>query len=89
MALCKERIDPNTGVVTNYHNICSATVRKNRLYAMISSYVSKDYRQNGESISTENYIFPITIEEEESMGIRKLAYKKIKELPEWEGAEDC
>jgi hypothetical protein len=25
----------------------------------------------------------------ESMGIRKLAYKKIKELPEWEGSEDC
>ena len=29
------------------------------------------------------------IEEEESMGIRQLAYKKIKELPDWADAEDC
>lgn len=89
MALCKEKIDPNTGVVTNYHRIYSATVREDTLHCMLSSYVSKDYRQNGESTNIETFYFPITVEEEESMGIRQLAYKKIKELPEWEGAEDC
>ena len=89
MALSKQNIDPRTGVTTNYHKISSLILRDNTLYCVLSHFVSKDYRENGNSIDNDSFQFLITIEEEESMGIRKLAYKKIKELPDWAEATDC
>ena len=89
MALLKQKTDPVTGVVTTYHKIYNAAVREDCLFCVLSSYVSQEYRQNGNSVGSETFHFPITVEEEESMGIRQLGYKKIKELPEWADAENC
>ena len=89
MALCKPHINPDTGVITNYHRISSVSVRNGSLSCGLEGYVSKEYRDHGISVEYQTYLFDITVEEEESMGIRQLAYKKIKELSEWKDAEDC
>ena len=88
MALCKEKIHPN-GITTFYHRVSLVSVSGNTLYVELVSYVSQNYRTQGQPANFEEMEFEITLEEEESMGVRQLAYKKIKELPEWEGAEDC
>jgi hypothetical protein len=77
------------GYVTNYHKFTEVTVSDSTLIGLLTSYVSKEYRELGKPAIHRNYHFSITIEEEESMGIRQLAYKKLKELPEWADAEDC
>lgn len=89
MALSKQIIASETGATTNYHKIFSVFLKNNHLYVDLKSYTSKEYRDNGSCISETSYTFKITIEEEESMGVRQLAYKKLKELPEWKDAEDC
>ena len=89
MALYKEKTNHNTGVVTKYHKFHTVSLTDNTLYCVLLSYTSKNYRLNGENTDTETYLFQITVEEEEAMGIRQLAYKKLKELVEWTGAEDC
>ena len=89
MALLKEKINPQTGVVTNYHKIAGTNLRDGRLDCFVESYVSKEFRMNGYNADHYVFDFKISIEEEESMGIRQLAYKKIKEMPEWADAEDC
>ena len=89
MAIQKERINFTNGVATLYHKIGTATVRDENLACTLESYVAKDYRNGGRCAETVSYTFDITLEEEESMGIRQLAYTKIKALPEWEGAIDC
>ena len=89
MALLIQRTNKSTGVVSTYHRVTSAEVSDNTLSCQIASYVSKEYREQGRSVERNHYQFDITIEEEESMGVRKLAYIKLKTLPEWEGAEDC
>lgn len=89
MALMKDKIDQNTGIVSTYHKIDNVSVRDSRMTCFLASYTSKDYRMQGRSVNVSNYQFEITLEEEESMGVRQLAYKKIKELPEWEDAVDC
>ena len=88
MALLKVKTN-DEGVTTTYHKVNNVTVRDNTLHCFVNSYVSQDYREVDRSADSSAYRFEITLEEEESMGSRKLAYKKIKELPEWEGAEDC
>ena len=88
MALCKQQIAEN-GVVTSYHRVSHVFLDGNRLNCTLESYVSHDYREKEQVAERKTYYFEITIEEEESMGIRALCYSKIKTLPEWSDAEDC
>ncbi len=88
MALYKSMTNEN-GVVTTYHRIGSATLRDNVLSCILDSYVSKDYRELDREVDSHYNRFNITVEEEESMGIRQLCYKKLKEMPEWADASDC
>lgn len=88
MALLKNIIS-SEGFTTSYHKIQSVSLNDNILHCHVGSYVSKEYRDLERPAQSNYYSFEITIEEEESMGIRQLAYKKIKELPEWTDAENC
>lgn len=88
MALLKQIIDEN-GIVTNYHKVSHVNLQNDILTCTLDSYVSEDYRELEKSADSSIYRFKITIEEEESMGIRQLCYKKIKELEDWSDAEDC
>lgn len=89
MALLKNVVNAD-GIVSNYHKIGSVMMKDNVLHCSVDSYASKEYRINGSSaIDFNSYRFTLTTEEEESMGIRKLCYQKLKELPEWQDAEDC
>ena len=88
MALYKN-ITSEEGFVTSYHKIQTVSLSDNTLRCHIDSYVSKEYRNLERPAQNDFYSFAITTEEEESMGIRQLAYKKLKELPEWADAEDC
>ena len=88
MALLKN-ITTNEGFTTQYHKISDVSVRDEHMICILSSYVSQEYRDLERPADTNIFNFSISLEEEESMGIRKLAYTKIKELPEWADAEDC
>ena len=88
MALCKEIIT-NQGYATNYHKITEVSLSDGTLTCLLTSYVTKEYRDLERPAARRNYYFDVSIEEEESMGIRQLAYKKLKELEEWADAEDC
>lgn len=88
MALSKS-ITNEMGVVTTYHKIQNVSLYESDLHCMLNSYVSKDYRKLNKPAENATFNFPITVEEEESMGIRALCYKKIKELDEWSDAVDC
>lgn len=88
MALIKEVIS-HEGYSTSYHKVDEVSLHDNFLNCVINSYVSHEYRQLERPADRQFFDFNITLEEEESMGIRQLAYKKIKELPEWADAIDC
>ena len=88
MALCKTVLTKQ-GYETNYHKISELSIYDNTIDCVVSSYVSKEYREKQMTADRKGYSFEITVEEEESMGIRQLAYKKLKELPEWADAENC
>ena len=100
MALLKEIMN-DKGVVCKYHKIEEVFLSENRLTVKIGSYTSQEYREKEKDAEATGYFngknvvehlvhcFDTTIEEEESMGIRQLAYNKLKTLPEWEDAEDC
>lgn len=88
MALSKN-ITTDNGFVTSYHKVDSVCLDGNTLDFNVESFVSKEYRELGRPAERIFFNFEITVEEEESMGIRQLAYKKIKELPQWADAEDC
>lgn len=89
MALFKEKIS-NNGIVSKYHRISRVNLDEENLFCAIESHVSKSYRDQGcDPVSHETYHFSYTVEEEESMGIRKLCYNKLKELEEWQDSEDC
>ena len=88
MALLKDQINEQ-GVCTKYHRISVVSLNNGILLCRLNSYVSKDYRELEKPAKITNFHFPITVEEEESMGIRQLAYKKIKAHKEWIDAEDC
>ena len=88
MALTKA-LTNEKGVVTNYHKVSSVQLRNNTLTCLIDSYVSKDYRDAERSADSSMFRFDITVEEEESMGIRALCYSKIKALEPWADATDC
>ena len=82
-------ITSSKGVTTTYHKVNEVTVHNGDMYCQVNSYVSKDYRDLERPADYLHFEFQITVEEEESMGIRQLAYKKIKGLPEWSEAVDC
>lgn len=88
MALTKE-LTNEKGIVTNYHRISHVDLSGDQLYCRVESYVSKDYRDAEQSADTSMFNFTITVEEEESMGIRALCYNKIKALDSWADATDC
>ena len=88
MAVCKKQVSEQ-GYETNYHKFTEVTVSEDTLIGLLTSYVTKEYRDLEKPALRKNYYFTISIEEEESMGVRQLAYKKLKELPEWADAEDC
>ena len=95
MALTKA-LTNDLGVTTNYHKVSRASIAEvsgpkggTFLSFAINSYVSKDYRVQNKPADTSNFRFQITLEEEESMGIRALCYIKLKETEAWKDAEDC
>lgn len=88
MALSKEKINER-GIITNYHKIGNASLRGNFLYFELESYPNEEYRHKAAPAVVELHDFVITLEEEESMGIRQLCYLKLKSKPEWEDAVDC
>ena len=88
MAIEKEYID-DRWVITNYHKICVASVRDNNLTFDLWSFPNIDYRKTARAATITSHHFEITIEEEESMGIRQLCYTKLKTDPSWADAEDC
>ena len=88
MALCKDIIAPQ-GYVTSYHKITEVSLGNGILSCLLTSYVSQEYRGLEKPAIRKKYHFNIKTEEEESMGVRQLAYKKIKELDEWADATDC
>ena len=88
MALSKQIVS-SRGVTTNYHKIEHVSLKDNTLSCFVESYVDSDYRAKEAPAESEMFRFEITVEEEESMGIRQLAYGKIKALPYWEDAIDC
>ena len=88
MALNKQLVN-DKGVITNYHRVSHVSLNDNTLHCSIESYVSPEYRELEKYADTSHFSFEITVEEEESMGIRQLFYLKLKSKPEWEDAIDC
>jgi hypothetical protein len=88
MALSKVKTNA-TGITTTYHRVNDVILQDNSLNCSLCSYVSQEYREANRPADYSHFEFEITLEEEESMGIRKLCCKKIKELPEWAEAADC
>lgn len=88
MALSKNIIS-SEGFTTTYHKVNEVSLRNGVLNCVVNSYVSQEYRELERPADRQFFHFDITVEEEESMGIRQLAYKKIKELEEWADATDC
>ena len=88
MALTKT-ITTHLGYNTSYHKISELSLNNSILSCLLTSYVSHEYRELERPALRKSYNFQISLEEEESMGIRQLAYKKLKELPEWADAIDC
>lgn len=90
MALSKKCQAPN-GVITNYHRIGYVNLHHDgTLGGIINSYISQECISEGNKITSQVFGFKnITKEEEESMGIRQLAYTKLKETSEWSDSIDC
>lgn len=88
MALSKELTSKN-GVVTNYHKISHVDLHDEQVHCQLESFVSKEYRDAEARADSTSFHFNITLEEEESMGIRALCYNKIKALDKWADAIDC
>lgn len=88
MALLKS-ITNEKGVTTTYHKVSDVTLYNNTLSCIIESYVSEIYRELNQNADSYAFTFDISVEEEESMGIRALCYTKIKNLYPWSDAEDC
>ena len=88
MALFKDIVS-SEGFVTTYHKVNEVSLRDNVMNCVVNSYVSKEYRELERPADRQFFHFEITVEEEESMGIRKLAYTKIKELEDWADAVNC
>lgn len=88
MALNKQIIN-DKGIETNYHKINSVSLNNHEITCELQSYASFDYRKVNKPADFSYYHFTITVEEEESMGIRALCYNKLKEMDMWNDATDC
>ena len=89
MALYKGIVS-DSGVVSTYHRIDEVYFKDGLMNCVVTSYISKEYRDLNRSVERHFISFDnITVEEEESMGIRQLAYTKVKTLEEWSDASDC
>ena len=89
MALYKDHTS-NNGIVSKYHKIDTVHLNEFTLLCRVASYANKEYRDNNERpVAYNTYNFQYSVEEEESMGIRKLCYMKLKALANWQDAEDC
>ena len=88
MALNKIIIN-DSGIQTTYHKITHISLNNNEVSCDVESFVSPEYRENNRPASSSYYHFTITLEEEESMGIRALCYTKLKEMDEWLLSTDC
>ena len=94
MALSKVFVKPN-GITTEYHRISQAdlSVRDDNpaanLFVTVTSYLNEEYREAGHSIESLHYHFTLEQGEDENIGVRELAYNKIKTLSEWADATDC
>ena len=97
MALNKTFVKEN-GITTSYHKVTTVNFSQDYspenqdgllLGVEITSFLNQEYRENEQPIESDFYHFSITKEEEQEISAFKLAYKKIKELPQWTDAEDC
>lgn len=97
MALNKTFLKEN-GITTSYHKVTTVNFSQDYssesqvgllLGVEITSFFNQEYRNNDQPIESEFYHFSITKEEEQETSAFKLAYNKIKELPQWIDAEDC
>ena len=88
MALNKEIITDN-GAVARYHRVDRVILDNSHLLFHVTSYVSEVYRALEKPVDSYYYDCEITLEEEESMGIRQLCYTKMKEMDQWADATDC
>ena len=90
MAL-KKAIKQSDGVVTNYHRILFLQQTVNRQNSIaVHSYVDEEAREGEKGNAFEQpYVKSITYETDysEDMTI-ETAYKYLKTLPQFEGAED-
>ena len=55
----------------------------------VHCFASDDFSVPQRPLARFKYTFDVTSTEEDTMGIRKLCYTKLKELEEWADAEDC
>mgnify|MGYP003291983311 CR=1 FL=1 len=88
MALNKSIIN-DKGIETTYHKIAHVTLNGNEVSCTVNSYISPEYRVNDKPADFSYYHFTITVEEEESMGIRALCYNKLKKMDDWLLSIDC
>lgn len=88
MALTKKILNEN-GIETNYHKINHITLNNQEITCELKSFASVDYRKLDKPADSSYYHFTITVEEEESMGIRALCYTKLKKMEMWMDATDC
>lgn len=89
MALNKS-IQNKNGIITEYHRLDHAIIDHNRtLTCLLNSYLSRQYAIDGNEVDSYDFIFTNITREEENIGLRKLAYKKIKEEIDWADAVDC
>lgn len=88
MALNKILVNDN-GIQTTYHRITHVSLNDNQVSCCVESYVSPEYRISNKPADASYYYFTISVEEEESMGIRALCYTKLKEMDEWVLSTDC
>lgn len=99
MAISKMKISPN-GVVTNYHRVSMYKVENGqRTTILVHSYLNENGRQwekdyEAEKFTGEDLVWPYKegvyhqVDFDGTMTLEK-AYKHLKTLPEFEGAEDC
>lgn len=88
MAFTKDFITKE-GITTTYHKIGTLHLMGDVIKCNVISYEDEEARAEDRPFITRSFKLFMTVEEEESMGIRALCYKKLKELPEWADAEDC
>lgn len=93
MAL-RKTITDRYGITTSYHRVgyisySPSRHRPCRLTFEVLSFVSDDFSTPTRPLNRCKYTVDVSVEEEESMGLRALCYTKLKEIEEWADAEDC